>query len=87
MTTSNDIQLTKYSIPNPLSSEKLICWTWKPLWSFDETLLWIEGFSIMVCHNKVSWSVKAAQITSDDNNVIFKGQHFCCAFNKLISFV
>ena len=54
MTARNDIQLTQYSIPNPLSLEKLICWTWKPLWSFDETLLRIEGFSITVCHNKVN---------------------------------
>ena len=54
MTARNDIQLTKYSIPNPLSSEKLICWTWKPLRSFDETLLRTKGFSITVCHNKVN---------------------------------
>lgn len=87
MTASNDIQLTKYSIPNPLSSEKLIRWTWKPLRSFDETLLRTKGFSITVCRNKVSLSVEAAQITSDDNGVIFIGQYFRCAVNKLISFV
>lgn len=35
-----DIQLTKYSIPDPLFAEKLIRWTWKPLRPFDETFLW-----------------------------------------------
>ena len=54
MTARNDIQLTKYSIPNPVSSEKLIRWTWKPLRSFDETLLRTKRFLITVCHNKVN---------------------------------